>query len=85
MLPGTLPASRILVIRAPVKKIRDDLQHWLEKAYFVTGLSTKDAKAVHLHNTLPLLLKPEAILPGEVRLVPVVRGLCCDGEIRMLE
>lgn len=86
MLPGTeLPASRILVVGAAVKKIRDDLQHWLEKAYFVTRHSTKDAKAVHLHSALPLLLKSEAILPGRVRVVPVVCWLVCDGKVWMLE
>jgi hypothetical protein len=86
MVPGTeLSVSRILIISAPVKEIRDNLQHWLEKAYFVTWHSSKHAKAVHLHGALTLLLKSEAVLPGEIGLVPVVGGLVCDGEMRMLK
>jgi hypothetical protein len=86
MVPGTeLSVSRILIISAPVKEIRDNLQHWLEKAYFVTWHSSKHAKAVHLHGALALLLKSEAVLPGEIGLVPVVGGLVCDGEMRMLK
>lgn len=80
-----LPASRVLVVGAAVKEIRDHLQHRLEKAYFVAWHSTEDAKAVHLHSALPLLLNSEAVLPGKVRLVPVARWLVCDGEVRVLE
>ena len=86
MLSGSwLPASRILVVGVTVEEIRDNLQHWLEKAYFIARHSTEDTQPLHLHSALPLLLKSKPVLPGEIGLVPMVGRQGCDGVMRMLE
>jgi hypothetical protein len=64
-------ASRIFVVDVAIEEIRDYPQHWCKEAYFIARLAAKDSKSLHLQNLLSLLLKPQFVLPGEVRVMPV--------------
>lgn len=64
--------SRVFVIGETVEEIRDDFQHGLKESYLVAWFTTKDTKSLSLHLPLSLLLGPKPVLPGKVRLVPVI-------------
>jgi type II secretory pathway predicted ATPase ExeA len=53
--------SRIHVVGVTIEEIRDNLQHRFEKAYFITGFASEEAKTLSFQSIL--LLLAEAVLP----------------------
>lgn len=74
-------ASRVFIIGVAIKKIRDDLQHRLEKADFVIGITSKEAKSLVFQGLLSfLLITEDAMLV--LHLADLLPGISGRGHMR---
>jgi len=74
--------SWVFIVKSPIEKTHDNLQHWGAEAYFIARLAAEDEETLGfggcgfllLSHALDLLLLADSVLPLAVLLMPVGRG-----------